>query len=98
MLGNKIAPAFWMMYINPSKQLDDLEEYINKPEIQKLIKETEFHYQIILAGQYPGDIEYQEKVLDRLLADVGGYKLVWPWDDEVMRKFTFLYFFPDHTT
>jgi glycolate oxidase len=91
MLGNKLSSAFWMLYNDPTKQLDDIVEFAQRPEIQRLTKETELSFEIVLAGHYPGDIEYQEKVLDQILSDLGGHRVTWAGNEELMQRFTFLY-------
>ncbi|MFC1864342.1 FAD-binding oxidoreductase [Chloroflexota bacterium] len=89
-LGEDIGSAFWMMYIDPTKSLDDMEEMLKDPEIQKLTEETRLSYQIVLAGQTPSDIEYQEKVLAEILAETGGYKVA-KWSEPDKERFTLLY-------
>lgn len=92
MLGEDIGPAFWKMYIDPKKTLDDLEEFYDKPEINKLTDELRhFSFQIVLAGMVPGEIEYQDKALDRILSELGGHK-VKDMSEKQMEEFAFLYF------
>lgn len=74
-LGRELAPAFFLMYGDPSKTLDDLEEMLKDPEVQKLTEEMGMPLPIILAGQTPNDIEYQEKVLNQILRETGGHKV-----------------------
>ena len=90
MLGGDLSPAFWMMYRDPTKQLEDLEEFAKRPEIQKLTEEMRYCFQIVLAGMTPRDIEYQEKVLDEILAATGGWKVAAMAEPD-MQKFTLLY-------
>jgi len=90
-IGNELSAAFWMMYLDPTKTLDDIEEFEKRPEIQKLAEETKFSFEIVLAGHFPGDIDYQEKVLDKILADTGGHRITWGDAKEDMEKFTLLY-------
>jgi glycolate oxidase len=90
-LGKDLAPAFFLMYSNPTKTLDDLEEMLKDPEIQKFTKEMGMPLPIVLAGQTPNDIEYQEKVLDQILAETGGHKVAKMSEPDI-EKFTLLYF------
>jgi glycolate oxidase len=90
MLGDDLAPAFFKMYIDPTKQLDDLEEYAKTPEMQRLTEEMRRSFQVVLAGMTPRDIEYKEKALDQILTDTGGEK-VSAMSDPVMERFTLLY-------
>ncbi len=89
-LGDELGNAFFMMYIDPSKTLDDFEEFLNRPEIQKLTEEAKISFQMVLAGNTNRDIEYQEKVLDQILAETGGWKVA-AMSDPAMEKFTLLY-------
>jgi glycolate oxidase len=73
--GVKLWPAILRIYTDKTKHLDDLEELLEMPEIQKLAEESKHSFQIILAGNTPTDLEYKEKVLDKILADLGGCKL-----------------------
>ena len=90
MLGDDLGPAFFMMYIDPTKQLDDLDEFAKTPEMQKLTEEMRRSFQIVLAGMTPRDIEYKEKVLDEILAMTGGKK-VDAMSDPAVQRFTLLY-------
>ncbi len=91
MMGEDLSPAFFAMFTDPTKSFDDLGEIVNKPEIQKLIDELRYYsFQFILAGMTPRDIEYQEKVLDQILADTGGHKVA-AWSKPTMERFTLLY-------
>jgi len=91
MLGSELGPAFWMLYNDPKKTLDDIEEFARKPEVKKLAEEMKIAFQIILAGMTPRDIEYQEKVLNQILADTGGWKVA-AMSEPVMERFTYMYF------
>jgi hypothetical protein len=74
-LGRDLAPAFFLMYNDPSKTLDDLEEMLKDPEVRRITEEMGMPLPIVLAGQTPNDIEYQDKVLDQILAEAGGHKV-----------------------
>ena len=47
-------------------------------------------YQILIAGNSKRDFEYQEKVLNKILSDTGGWKVA-AMSDPDMEKFTYLY-------
>lgn len=89
MLGDDLSPAFFMMYTDPTKTLDDLDEFVKTPEMQKLAEEMRRSFQIILAGMTPRDIEYKEKALDQILTETGGKK-VDVMSDPLMERFTLL--------
>jgi glycolate oxidase len=90
MLGEELSPAFWILYNDPTKTLEDLEEFAKRPEIQKVTEELRVSFEIILAGHSPRDIEYQDKVLSEILAETGGWK-VEMMSEPVMERFRFLY-------
>jgi glycolate oxidase len=89
-LGADLGPAFWTLYIDPNKTLSDIEEISKKPEVQKLTEEMRRSFQLILAGRSLRDIEYQDKVLDQILAETGGWKVARMAEPD-FAKFTYLY-------
>ncbi len=90
MLGGDLGPAFWIMYNDPTKTLNDIEEIAQKPEVKKLTEEMRRAFQIILAGRSLRDIEFQDKVLDQILAETGGWK-VGRMTEPDLAEFTYLY-------
>jgi glycolate oxidase len=89
--GADLAGAFWLTYNDPTKTLSDLEEMTKKPEIQKLTNELRVSFQLVLAGRSLRDIELQDKILDQILIDVGGWK-VKRFCEQDMAELTNLYF------
>jgi hypothetical protein len=89
-LGEDLGPAFFMMYIDPTKTIDDLEEMLERPEIKKLTEEMRVSTQIVLCGMTQGDIAWQERALGEILAETGGWKVA-AMSDPMMEKFTLLY-------
>jgi glycolate oxidase len=89
-LGKDLAPAFFLMYNDPAKTLDDLEEMLKDPEVQRFTAEMGMPLPIVLAGQTPNDVEYQEKVLDQILAETGGHRLA-AMSEPNMEKFSMMY-------
>ena len=75
MFGSALQGATLKIVTDPDKTIDDMEEYLAKPECQKLSEELYRSFQIILAGMTERDIEYQEKVLDTILKTTGGWKV-----------------------
>jgi len=75
MFGDELQAAVLKILTDTTKTLSDLEELLKEPEIQKLSEEMRRSFQIVLAGMTPRDIEYQEKVLDQILAETGGWKV-----------------------
>jgi glycolate oxidase len=90
MLGADLGPAFWMLYQDPTKSLDDIEEFVRKREVKKVTEEMRYSYQLMLVGMSQRDIEYQEKVLEHILKETGGWK-VKKWLEPDMEQFSLLY-------
>lgn len=90
MLGGDLAPAFWILYNDPTKTLNDIEAYAQDPEIKKLTEELRCSFQFVMAGRSKRDIEYQDKVLDQILAETGGWKVA-RMSEKDMAEFTYLY-------
>lgn len=75
MLGTDLGTAFWLLYNDPTKTLSDIEEMVKNPEVQKVTEEMKIAFQLVLAGHSLRNIKYQDKVLDQILADTGGWKI-----------------------
>jgi glycolate oxidase len=75
MWGDELQAAFLNIVTDPTKQLCDLEELLEKPEIQKLTEEMRRCFQLILVGMTPRDLAYQQKVLDHILRETGGWNI-----------------------
>jgi glycolate oxidase len=88
--GTNLQVAILRIITDPTKQLGDLEEMLKMPEVQKLTEEMRISLQIILAGMSLRDIEYQDRALDEILAETGGWKVA-AMLEPTMQKFTFLY-------
>ncbi len=89
-LGGDLSYAFLKMYTDPSMTLSDMEELVKRHDVQEITDEMRISFQIIFAGTSRGDFEYQEKVLNKILADTGGWKVA-AMSDPDMEKFTYLY-------
>jgi len=74
MFGRDLKGAMIRILTDPTKTLSDLEELLKDPEVQRQTEEMKRDFQIVLAGMTMRDIEWQEKVLDKILAETGGYK------------------------
>ena len=90
MLGADLWPAFVLLYNDPTKTLSDIEEIAKKPEVQELTEETRRSFQFVMAGRSLRDIEYQEKVLDKILTETGGWKVA-RMSEPDLAGFTYLY-------
>jgi FAD/FMN-containing dehydrogenase len=91
MLGRKLKGGMLKILTDPTKTLSDLEEVLKDPQVQKMTEEMERDFQFVLAGMTPRDIEWQEKALDKILADTGGRRAATMKDDPVLRNWMLLY-------
>ncbi len=74
MFGRDLKAAMIKILTDPTKTLSDLEELLKDPDLQKKNEEMKRDFQIVLAGITMRDIEWQEKVLDKILKETGGWK------------------------
>jgi len=75
MFGRDLKGAMIKILADPTKTLSDIEEVMKDPEIKKMNDEMKRDYQIVMAGMTPRDIEWQEKALDKILEETGGWKV-----------------------
>jgi hypothetical protein len=75
MFGRDLKGAMVRILSDPTKTLGDIEELLKDPEVQKMTEAMTRDYQIVLAGMTPRDIEWQDKVLDKILEITGGWKV-----------------------
>lgn len=91
MWGTDLQAAMINLYNDPTKSLDYLEEILKKSEIQNLTEEMRISFDIVLAGNSQNDIGYQEKVLDKILAETGGWKVA-AMAEPAMQRWLLLYY------
>jgi glycolate oxidase len=75
MFGRDLKGAMVKILSDPTKTLGDIEELLRDHEVQKMTEDMKRDYQIVLVGMTPGDIEWQEKALDKILENTGGWKV-----------------------
>jgi hypothetical protein len=75
MFGRDLKGAMVKILSDPAMTLGDIEGLLKDPEVQKMTGEMIRDYQIVLAGMTPRDIEWQDKVLDKILEETGGWKV-----------------------
>ena len=75
MFGRDLKVATIKILNDPTKTLNDLEWLLKDPETLKQTEEMKRDFQIILAGMTQRDIDWQEQVLDKILAETGGWKV-----------------------
>jgi hypothetical protein len=88
--GADLAAAFWLMYNDHTKTLGDVPDIAARPGMQSLTEELRISFQLILAGRSRDDIELQDRILDAVLEDVGGWKVERFCEPE-MAEFTNMY-------
>ncbi len=91
MFGRDLKGAMVRILSDPTKSLQDLEELLKDPEIQKMTEEMKRDYQIVLTGMTPRDIEWQDRALDRILEATGGWKHEAMTNDPDLRNWSLLY-------
>lgn len=91
MFGRDLKVGMLKILTDPTKTLGDLEEVLKDPEIQKTTEEMKRDFQLVLVGMTHRDIEWQEKALDKILADTGGWKVAMMKDDPALRNWSLLY-------
>jgi glycolate oxidase len=90
MWGDELQAAFLNIVTDPTRQLCDLQELLEKPEIQKLTEEMRRNFQLILVGMTPRDLEYQLKVLDHILRETGGWNIALV-DEPAIQRYVLLF-------
>jgi hypothetical protein len=91
MFGRTIKVGMLKVLTDPNKTLGDLEEVMKDPEVLKATKELNRDFQFVIVGQTKRDFEWQEQVLDQILAETGGWKAEFMENDPVMRNWALLY-------
>jgi hypothetical protein len=75
MFGRDLKAAMIRILTDPTKTLSDLEQLAQDPQVRRHNEEMKRDFQIVLVGMTMRDIAWQEKVLDKILAETGGYKV-----------------------
>ncbi len=88
--GEGLAGVMVKILTDYTKTIDNLEEMLKTPEVQKLTDEMRCSYQIVLAGNTIEEADYQDKVLDLILAEVGGRKVA-AMSERHMQDWSLLY-------
>ena len=72
--GRELKGAMLKILTDPNKSLSDLETLLEDPKVREQTKEMKIEFQIVIAGFTQRDFEYKLKVIDKILADTGGWK------------------------
>jgi glycolate oxidase len=75
MFGRDLKGAMIKVLTDPQKTLGDLEQLLKDPEIKKTTSKMKIDFYIVLVGMTPRDIDWQEKVLDQILAETDGWRV-----------------------
>ncbi|MBN2115678.1 MAG: FAD-binding oxidoreductase [Anaerolineales bacterium] len=75
MFGRDLKFAMVKILTDPTKTLGDLEEVLADPEVQRITKQSERDFQIILVGMTARDIAWQDAALDEILNRTDGWKV-----------------------
>jgi len=90
MWGDELQAAFLRIVTDPTKQLCDIPEMLETPEIQQLTKEMQRNFQLIMVGMTPRDLEYQQKVLEQILKETDGWNIA-AIDEPDMQQYVLLF-------
>jgi len=85
MFGRDLKFAMIKILTDPAKTLSDLERLTKDPEIRKINESMKREFQFVLAGMTPRDVDWQEKALDQILAETGGWKVDAMSDPQIER-------------
>jgi hypothetical protein len=88
--GRVLKMAMLKILTDHTKTLGDIEELLKDPEVQKVTEEMKRDFQIVMAGMTIRDIEWQDKALDQILVETGGWKVA-AMNEPNMRDWSFLY-------
>lgn len=88
MFGCDLKVAMLKILTDPQKTLSDMEKLLEDPAIQEETKKRKIDLEFVLAGMTPRDIEWQDKVLDDILRETGGWKMP---DDQETRDYMLSY-------
>jgi hypothetical protein len=88
MFGRDLKVAMLRILVDPTKTLSDMEQLLSDPEIKKETEMRKHDFEIVLAGMTSSDIEWQDKALDEILAETGGWKMA---DDPETKKYMLAY-------
>jgi len=83
--GEDLAGAMVKILSDHTKTIDNLEEMLEKPEIQKLTDEVRGSMQIVLVGNSVDEVQFQENVLNHILDETGGKNVAAMADPAIQR-------------
>ena len=90
MFGRELKGAMLKILTDPNKSLSDLETLLEDPKVKEQTAEMKIDFQLVIAGMTKREFEYKLKVLDKILADTGGWKAEMTEDPDI-KGFILLY-------
>jgi hypothetical protein len=90
MFGRDLKWAMVKILNDPTKTLYDLEELMQDPEVVRITEDMKRDFQLVLAGMTLRDIEWQDKALNEILKETGGWKSAAMLDPDIT-DWSFLY-------
>jgi glycolate oxidase len=90
MFGRDLKWAMVKILTDPTKTLYDLEALMQDPEVIKIAEDMKRDFQLVLAGMTLRDIDWQDKALNEILAETGGWKSAAMLDPDIA-DWSFLY-------
>jgi glycolate oxidase len=85
MFGRDLKYAMIKILTDPAKTLSDLEFMAKDPGIIEINETMKREFQFVIAGMTPKDMDWQEKALDQILAETGGWKVEAMCDPPIAR-------------
>jgi hypothetical protein len=75
MFGRDLKFAMVKILTDPNRTLGDLEKLLEDPQVQEVTEQSMRDFQLVLVGMTSRDMAWQEKALDEILAQTGGWKV-----------------------
>ena len=74
MFGRELKGAMLRILTEPTRTLSDIETLLADPKVREQTAEMKIEFQIVIAGMTKREFEYKNKIIDKILADTGGWK------------------------
>ncbi|MBN2061255.1 MAG: FAD-binding oxidoreductase [Deltaproteobacteria bacterium] len=74
MFGREVKGTMLRILTDPDKQLCDIPTLLDDPVLKKQTEDMKIEFQLVIAGMTKRDMEYKEKVVDKILEQTEGWK------------------------
>ena len=74
MFGRDLKGAMLRILTNPDGKLSDFDALLADPKVKEQTAEMKIEFQLVIAGMTKREFDYKNKVIDKILADTGGWK------------------------